>query len=259
MRKPLTMTPTPIHDPAPPSERPQAAPSPEALAALQSDLAAGRISSAMDKGKLGQFVRILKALNFTRVMNQVGFAQIAETWTGVAQVGIRAALSSVPELRQFLDGIRGGRGQTDLALQLEHMATPGTEMLRGSMHLPVDDLHNAVGRTGTVMDRAEHSLHKATRATSIISGMAPFTAYQSKWMAKAALARFAMDATGQKALNAKRMRVLGISEEEQALIREQLRTHDGYVEGESGTQHRVLNLDAWDPQARHALEYGLHV
>lgn len=40
--------------------------------------------------------------------------------------------------------------------------------------------------------------------------------------------------SGEKALNTKRMRVLGISEEEQALIREQLRTHDGYVEGERG-------------------------
>ena len=38
------MTTTPTNDPAPASERPQAAPSPEALAALQADFAAGRIT-----------------------------------------------------------------------------------------------------------------------------------------------------------------------------------------------------------------------
>jgi hypothetical protein len=223
------------------------------------DALSGGSTSALDRGKLGQFIRLLKAWNFTRVMNQVGFAQLAETWTGVSQVGLRAALSGIPEMRQFFDGIRGGRDQTDLARQIEHIAEAGTEMLRGSMHVPLDDLGNRVGTGASRMDRAERLLNRATRATSIMSGMAPLTAFQSKWMAKAAMARFAMDATGEKSLNMRRMAVLGIDPKMAEKIRSNLQRHDGYIEGESGTQHRLLNLDRWDPDARHAYEYALHL
>ena len=107
------------------------------------------------------------------------------------------------------------------------------------------------------LQRLESKVQTGVNITSTISGMGPITAYQQRWMARAALARFAMDATGEKALNAKRMRVLGIDEKMQEKIRMQLQKHAGYVEGESGTKLRDLNIEKWDPAARHALEYAI--
>ncbi len=220
------------------------------------DAISGRTSSAIDKGALGSFVRILKDYNFMRVMNQTGFPQVAEAWNGVAQVGFKAALSNMPALRYIMDGIRGGVFHDDVMHQLEHMATPGTDLIRGYAHLAVDDLSNVIASDKA--QAVEGMLKRGTRLTSIMSGMAPITTYQQKWMAKAALARFAMDATGEKALNAKRLAVLGIDPEMVAKIRGNLQRLDGYVEGASGTKLRVLDLDRWDPDARHALEYGIH-
>lgn len=211
---------------------------------------------ATERGAMGTFVRILKDYNFVRMMNQVGFAQAAETWVGVANVGLKAALSQMPTFRAVMRDAKTGKLNDDVMEQLEHMASPGTEMLRGYAHLPVDDFGNTV--RDSKAEALEGLLKRGTRLTSIVSGMAPITTYQQKWMAKAALARFTMDATGEKTLNMRRMAVLGIDHDMREKIRDQLRHIDGFTEGTSGSQLKVLQLDKWAPDARHALEYALH-
>ena len=209
----------------------------------------------MEKGKLGTMLRMLRDYNFIRVMNQVGFSQLGETFVGIAQVGLKAALSQMPGFRSFLRDARAGKVDSKEAEYIASLGLPGADYVRQGMRIATDDTGVVVANNS--LQRLESKVQTGVNITSMISGMGPITAYQQRWMARAALARFAMDATGEKALNAKRMRVLGIDEKMQEKIRTQLQKHAGYVEGESGTKLRDLNIEKWDPAARHALEYAI--
>lgn len=215
----------------------------------------GRLAT-LERGKQGAALRTLRNYNFARMMGQVGWAQFGETWVGVAQVGLKAAVSQMPGLRTFLRNARTGLLEDDVARQIEYMLAPGTDHLRSSSRLLVDDYGNVAQRRGRA-HVAEDISQRAARSLSVLSGMGPITSYQQRWFARAALARFAMDATGEKSLNMKRMAVLGIGKKQRDLIVKQLQEHDGYTPGESGTNIRVLNLDKWDPAARYSLERAL--
>lgn len=209
-----------------------------------------------ERGKWGAIIRALKNYNFMRMMGQVGWAQAGETWVGVSQVGLKAAMSQMPGFRSFIRDARTGALSDDVAKQLEYMVAPGTDHLRSSAHLITDDYGNVVQKRGTA-HVVEDVSARGARGMSMLSGMAPITEYQQRWFARAAMARFAMDATGEKALNMRRMAALGIDEKMRAKIAQQLQDHDGYTTGESGTQLRMLNLDKWEPDARYSLERAL--
>lgn len=212
-----------------------------------------------DKGKLGSFLRIVKDLNFMRVMNQVGFAQVADVGGIISQAGIKAAFHSMPAFREVLRDMKTGRMKLQDAQEIDSAFAAGTDWLRGSTHLTADDFGNITSsesRWGVAEDLAK----RGTRVTSVISGMAPINAYIQRWATKAAIARFAYEADGSMALNAKRMRVLGLTEAEQKAVAGQIKAHRGPVrDEETGITRTLLNLDKWDDAgARHAFEYAVH-
>ncbi len=211
---------------------------------------------ATDRGKLGSFLRILRDYNFVRVMNQVGFAQVGETWRLVSEFGIKASMDAMPAYREFVRSARTGQLDDQFAREIEHMASPGTDMIRGKQFMTVDDFGNHVGADG--WKSAEIGVKALTHATSLISGMGPLTVYQQRWAAKAAVTRFIYDAEGKMALNMKRMALLGVDKEMAGKIRTEITKNLGtFVDQETGREMKTLNLEKWDPTARHSFEYAI--
>jgi hypothetical protein len=209
-----------------------------------------------DKGTLGSMLRLLRKYNFSRALGQVGFAHVAQTWSVVAQMGLKAALENIPTMRDFIRDAKTGQLVDQFAREIEYISDAGTDMIRGLSHLSVDDFGNVVGQDG--YKKLEDLANRANRTTMMISGMAPMLALQQKWAAKAALARFVFDAEGKMPLNMRRMAALGISEDDRALIAKNILEHRGTITTESGQAIPVLHLDKWDPEARHAISYAIN-
>lgn len=209
-----------------------------------------------DKGTLGSMLRLLRKYNFSRALGQVGFAHVAQTWSVVAQMGLKAAMENMPTLRDFIRDAKTGQLVDQFAREIEYISDAGTDMIRGLSHLSVDDFGNVVGQDG--FKKLEDLANRANRTTMMISGMAPMLALQQKWAAKAALARFVFDAEGKMPLNMRRMAALGISEDDRALIAKNILEHRGTITTESGQAIPVLNLEKWDPEARHAISYAIN-
>lgn len=57
----------------------------------------------------GQILRMLGDYNFLRVMNQVGFAQVAEIGAVTGQLGLKAAMNSMPSLKALWRNAKTGQ------------------------------------------------------------------------------------------------------------------------------------------------------
>ncbi len=221
------------------------------------------ITGRMDKfevGKLGSFLRTIRNFNFMRVMNQVGFAQIPEAWTAVSQVGIKTAVQSIPSFKSFLRDIRTGELKDELAKELEWAASPATDAIRSSVFHNADEMGNVMqarGRLGAAEDLASKGAH----ITSHISGMQAVNTYLQRWASKMVVAKFAnaIDKDVNRALNMKRMAVLGIDEDKAVAILDQMKKHSSFVDGEfSGSKLTRLNWENWDPKVRYDFQYAIY-
>lgn len=221
------------------------------------------IPRAVDRTEFAQVARMLRDYNFVRVMGQVGFAQIAEMGNIVGQAGWKAALHGMPALRAFMTKMRGGQDylKDDLLVELEVLATPGTDWLRGATMTRWDDFGNPMVFDGEnrTLNTVETALHKGKRAVSMVSGMTPINAYLQRWTVKAVAVKFADMARKPTRANLNRMRTLGLDDAMLARITDQVKAHATFVKGEiSGRTLRRMNLETWDDmQAAATFEQAL--
>jgi len=178
----------------------------------------------------------------------------------MSQVGLKASLAAMPMFRVFLRDAKSGQLNYDWARQIEAMTGIGTDWRRGAGHfLPLDEFGSQV--RNSPWETAESVSQRMARATTAIGGLAPVMTVFQRTAAAGAMARFALDATGEKALNMKRMAVIGIDRGMADKIADNMRQHAGFSPGTKvgigDSRFTALNLDKWDPDARHAFTTAL--
>ncbi|CAA2141612.1 D-alanyl-D-alanine carboxypeptidase family protein [Hyphomicrobium sp. ghe19] len=193
------------------------------------DYMTGRLK--MPDSKLMDALRLVQKFNFSRVMNQVGFAQIPEMATTVAQLGIRASMEHMPEFRRIL-GMKASHLERHGTLdEFQAFTGQSTAMLRSHITSRFDDeatngFHKYT--KGSMFDKAEAGMENLNRATSTLSGMNGITDMMQNWNAKIVGQTFVNLAHGAKEVdgklvfshaNIRRIKSLGIETEKTSKFR----------------------------------------
>lgn len=189
--------------------------------------------------------------NFARVMNQTGFAQFSEVGMAVSRAGVTTFLKNIPALRSYIKSVKAGTEAADaVSRDIEKYWGFGANQIRGqslSRHMDVD---GSIERSrGTKID---DGLHMATNITTKFSGLGPITDGLQFISAKAFLNKWADNAVkGTQFLSKKRLAHLGISEDLNERIKDQLKSFSRHSDEEGLGD---LNLDDWDDfEAKDAL------
>lgn len=193
------------------------------------DYMTGRLK--MPDNNVMDALRLVQKFNFVRVMNQVGFAQIPEMATTVAQVGWKAALEHMPEVRRIV-GMKAEHLQRHGFLdEMEYVMGQSTAMLKSHITSRFDDeatngMHAFT--KGRAFDKAEAGLENLQRVTSTLSGMNGLTDMIQNWNSKIVGQHFVNLAYGAKEVdgklvfsnaNMRRIRSLGIETEKTSKYR----------------------------------------
>jgi len=207
--------------------------------------------------RLAQWLRRFRDYNFIRVMNQVGFAQVAEVGMITGQLGLKAAIQSMPSLKALMRDAKTGKLLDEDARALEWISTAGTDTIRGVGHLVTDDFGAPVTHTGggAAIDGV---LQRGAHITSHISGMSAINAYLQRWASKGVLHKFLDMSEEGASVNRQRLRVLGLDDKMQDKIFAEIRKHKGTMAGETeGSTIGTLKLHEWEPEVRGAFEHAI--
>lgn len=90
--------------------------------------------------------RMLRDYNFSRVGGQLGVAQLAEFGNILGNGGLRVTAQNIPALRHIFQSARSGGFSDDLFNELEAIWGFGTDMVRVSPHVKMDDVYGAASR-----------------------------------------------------------------------------------------------------------------
>jgi len=215
--------------------------------------------------KLAQAMRMFRDFTFVRIANQLGFAQVAEMGMITSEFGFRTAVDAMPTARQLFRDSQTGKWDPVME-DIVWMTSAGTDDLRQLGYFRHGDFGGDGGGLTyqTSTDKAEYWIKRMARVTSQISGMNAVNTYTQRLAAKAALHKLIQASRdGQHVLNQRRMRTLGLSEEDINQISRELRPKSqggkaSYVlDDMSGRQLETLNLQDWDPAVRAKLADAL--
>lgn len=214
----------------------------------------------LDRSKYGKYLRTAQNLNFARLGPPMGIASISEFGRMIGELGLKAVVQGVPGFRDFIRDIKTGKLLRDEVEDMEYMFTTGTDYLRGSGITwrgsdVASSLNDGASRRG-IMDDVEQVTKKLSRVASSVT-LGPITTLQERWFQRGAMASFRNAAFKDAKLNETRMRIIGISEDMQQRILNEIRKHDQFVEAPSGRKVRILGIDKWEPQARSAFEHAI--
>lgn len=180
--------------------------------------ALGRSTETNPNGGVSRASRALRDHQFIRVMNQVGFTLFTELGPTIAYSGLRNVIRSVPYLTDFMKRGRDGTLKSSEARYIEDLIATGTEHLRNPPLLRIEDDafappvfgDNAFGRG------YENLTQRASRLTSVMSGMAPMNAMLQRLAGRASLLRILELANQKRPLSAnmeRRLRNWGLDDE----------------------------------------------
>jgi hypothetical protein len=188
--------------------------------------------------------RMLRDYNFSRIGGQLGVAQLAEIGNLIGNGGMRVLLQNLPALRRIFTTAKDGKFSDEFLNEIEAIWGFGTDLTRMNM-APIFD-EGGAAEAATNWQRVDHGLQRAKQITAVGSGMAHVNMVLQRMNARVLVQRFMDDATGVRGINAKRLRVMGISEELHPRIQEQLRKHVDQSTGMLGKQVNRLNIHKWD-------------
>ena len=139
----------------------------------------------------------------------------------------------------------------------------GTDTLRSSPHIKMDDIHGGTfeGRDfgSSRMQMLDHSLQHGKRLTSVASGMAHVNMVLQRLTGRVIVQRFLDDATGRRPINQKRLRALGIPDKLHPGIQQQMQTHVDQTIGMLGRKVARINIEKWDDvDAKNAFINGVN-
>lgn len=218
-------------------------------------------------------LKLLGDYNFVRVMGQVGFAQIPELMNVAANAGLKVFFQSMPAARDLWRNAKTGKLNTKLAQEVENVLGLGTDWVRNSWHLTTDDAGLAFNQMAPTskLNRAltgvDAKLHKAKRAVSAASGMAPINTLLQRWNGQAIFYRFnqmankaiskdgTFDVSKLRKRDLNRLKGLGLSDDMLKRVFTQIKNNRQTSKGMLGEKIEALNIRQWDDiQAAAAFE-----
>jgi hypothetical protein len=221
-------------------------------------------------GFMRRMARLAQDYNFLRLFGQVGFAQGAELYQAVSEVGLKTFLQANPGFKDILNKLRAGEVKFDDEI-LEELRSQGVPVgLDKFMHSPVGRLDNELDipldSTGSRLDATELYAAKAKRFVADISFLNPMTMY-SQIIAGRGLALKISNNVNELIKTHKttkifsklskgdqiRYKYFGWNEKEFNEIADQINKHSVYKDG----KYQGIGLDNWTPTARSHYSVGM--
>lgn len=199
------------------------------------------------------YARLLRKFNFIRVMGQVGWSQVQDFSSAVAQLGLKAVMQNMPSFRRVINMDGESVLRHGLDREIEALGS-SVDPMRGMQHLRYEDVApNLEGRIGKV----NNALDMASNALSEASGMDFVNMSLQRMVGKAIAQKFSDLAMNPKAINMQRMMSLGLDEKMLNRVLKQTK-HFTKVRGILGSKLNAMNLHNWtDLEARAAFENAL--
>ena len=214
-------------------------------------------------GFMRRAVRFIQDYNFLRLFGQVGFAQGAELYSGISEVGLKTFLKANPAKKEVFDKLRAGKYTYDDPI-LEELRIEGTPMaLDKYMQTPTgrfdNDMELPTGNAGGSFDNTELVMGKGKRFVADISALNPMTAYTQIIVGRGMSFKISdiVNDYYKKFNTTKiynklnkgdqvRFKTLGWNEQEFDNIGKQIKKHSVYENG----KYQAIGLENWDPKAR---------
>ena len=221
-------------------------------------------------GFMRRMARLVQDYNFLRLFGQVGFAQGAELYTGISELGLKTFLKSNPAFSEILNKIRAGKIEFDDPI-LEELRSQGLPVgLDKFMHTPTgrfdNELDISLGGTGSRLDNIELLSGKAKRFVADISFLNPMTMYTQIILGRGMALKVSdivndyVKKFGTTKIYNKlskgdqvRFKTLGWREDEFNRIADQIKKHSVYKDG----KYQAIGLEDWTPEARANYNVGM--
>jgi len=221
-------------------------------------------------GFMRRMARLAQDYNFLRLFGQVGFAQGAELYQAVSEVGLKTFLEANPGFKDILNKLRAGEVKFDDEI-LEELRSQGVPVgLDKFMHSPVGRLDNELDipldSTGSRLDATELYAAKAKRFVADISFLNPMTMYSQIIAGRGLALKISNNVNDliKKHKTTKifsklskgdqiRYKYFGWNEKEFNEIADQISKHSVYKDG----KYQGIGLDNWTPTARSHYSVGM--
>jgi hypothetical protein len=221
-------------------------------------------------GFMRRSARLVQDYNFLRLFGQVGFAQGAELYTGISEIGFKTFLKSNPAFSDIMGKLRAGKIKFDDPL-LEELRSQGLPVgLDKFMHTPTgrfdNELDIPLGGTGSRLDNTELVSGKLKRFVSDISFLNPMTMYTQIILGRGMALKISdivndyVKRFGTTKIYSKlskgdqvRFKTLGWREDEFNRIADQVSKHSVYKDG----KYQAIGLEDWTPEARANYNVGM--
>jgi hypothetical protein len=221
-------------------------------------------------GFMRRMARLAQDYNFLRLFGQVGFAQGAELYQAISEVGLKTFLEANPGFKDILNKLRAGEVKFDDEI-LEELRSQGVPVgLDKFMHSPVGRLDNELDipldSTGSRLDATELYAAKAKRFVADISFLNPMTMYSQIIAGRGLALKISNNVNDliKKHKTTKvfdklskgdqvRYKYFGWNEKEFNQIADQISKHSVYKDG----KYQGIGLDNWTPEARSHYSVGM--
>jgi hypothetical protein len=221
-------------------------------------------------GFMRRMARLAQDYNFLRLFGQVGFAQGAELYQAVSEVGLKTFLEANPGFKDILNKLRAGEVKFNDEI-LEELRSQGVPVgLDKFMHSPVGRLDNELDipldSTGSRLDATELYAAKAKRFVADISFLNPMTMYSQIIAGRGLALKISNNVNDliKKHKTTKifsklskgdqiRYKYFGWNEKEFNEIVDQISKHSVYKDG----KYQGIGLDNWTPTARSHYSVGM--
>jgi len=221
-------------------------------------------------GFMRRMARLAQDYNFLRLFGQVGFAQGAELYQAVSEVGLKTFLEANPGFKDILNKLRAGEVKFNDEI-LEELRSQGVPVgLDKFMHSPVGRLDNELDipldSTGSRLDATELYAAKAKRFVADISFLNPMTMYSQIIAGRGLALKISNNVNDliKKHKTTKvfdklskgdqvRYKYFGWNEKEFNEIADQISKHSVYKDG----KYEGIGLDSWTPEARSHYSVGM--
>ena len=199
--------------------------------------------------------RLIQDFNFIRLMNQVGFAQFAELGNALQVGGVRGLIRVVPEFKAMIKRAENGELSDPVLRDIEAFFGTGADRMTNQMIHRIDQLETNSPYGSRIYDGFQRGVDRAKRITADISGMAPITLGLERGTSRIVMQTLADMAFSNKSLSLKRMRSLGLGDEEAKLVFDNFKKHAKLEKSYlfKTKKLREINLEQWDSKARDVL------
>lgn len=221
-------------------------------------------------GFMRRMARLVQDYNFLRLFGQVGFAQGAELYTGISEIGFKTFLKANPAFKDIMDKLRAGKIKFDDPI-LEELRSQGIPVgLDKYMHTPTgrfdNELELPLGTSGGKLDNVELLSGKAKRFVADVSFLNPMTMYTQIIVGRGMALKISDIVNDYvKKLNTTkiydklskgdqvRFKMLGWNEQEFNRIADQIKKHSVYKDG----KYQSIGLEQWSAEARANYNIGM--